>query len=103
MQLQRQTIGIVEEADPLAVGGIDHDGIGRNAQGIQFGNGLLQVGCVEAQMPHTAAGRLAVIGLGILLAKDFDGSIGQLHFQLDIILGLPLLFLDDLEAQFIDI
>ena len=27
MELQRQTVGIVEEADPLAVGGVHHDGL----------------------------------------------------------------------------
>ena len=103
VELQGQAVGIVEEADPLAVGGIDHDGIGGDAYSIQLCDGLLQIGSVEAQVPHTAAGGLAVVGFGILLAEDLDGGVGQLHFQLDVILGLTVLFLDDLEAQLVDV
>ena len=103
VEFQGQAIGIVEEADPLAIGGVDHNGIGRDAQGIQFGDGLFQIRGIEAQMPHTAAGGLSVVGLRILLAENFNGSICQLYFQLNIILRLTMLFLDDLEAQLIDV
>ena len=103
VELQGQAVGIVEETDPLAVGSVDHDGIGGDTQSVQLGNGLFQIGSIEAQVPHTAAGGLSVVGLGILLTEDLDGGIGQLYFQLDIILGLTVLFLDDLEAQLVDI
>ena len=60
VELQGQAVGIVEEADPLAVGGVDHDGIGGNAQSIQLADVTLDVLYTHEDSVNSITGKPAL-------------------------------------------